>query len=88
MEKAEKISINNLELISNVTEIMQIIIWNSIQSNKPTDVSEIYEKTLKQIDINTIEYICDNLWNSGELLMRYTDRNNINKYKLTSTLYM
>jgi len=88
MEKTNEVCINNLELINSTAQILHIIIWNSIQLNKPTDVKEIYKKVLKQIDISTIEYICDSLWNSGELLMRYTDRDEINKYKLTSMLYM
>jgi len=86
-------------LINQMNVMLELIIMNTLEFNKLTSAGEIMEKLTfiyeesnenefeMDIDIDTIENICQLLCNSNGLLIKLV-KNNVNYYKLNTKNYM
>jgi hypothetical protein len=79
-------------IISNINFILEMIIRNTLNFNKPTSVDEIYDSLWVQqndpagksdldMDEETIRYICDSMCSAKGILLKFRN-NNKNYYKL------
>jgi hypothetical protein len=94
------LSVKEYSLINQLNVILELIIMNTLEFNKLTSTGEIMEKLTfiyvesinenefeLDIDIDTIEDICQLLCNNNGLLIKLV-KNNVNYYKLNTKNYM
>ncbi len=85
-------------LINCINFILELIIINTLQYNKLTSIDEIFNNTVKthteinpdgesDIDIETVENICQALCMNNGVLVNLV-KNNISYYKLNHKNYM
>jgi len=97
-EEQKKLSGEDVTLIRHINLILEFIIINTLQFNKLTSAEEIFEKLItdyaenqseieNDIDVVSIDEICQELCNNNGVLIKLV-KNNVFFYKLNHKNYM
>ena len=84
-----KVGLNDyaFKLISDIDLILEMVLHNTLKYNKFTTAEDIFDnQEIKNIDIYTIEYICDALSLNDRVLIKFINGNKAS-YKLSSKMY-